>query len=182
MPTQAYSFHMNVVIANCSEDDEIYPLPTEETAVAQWADTSLKHLFKGNAVVDQGLEIKLIENTTCVCKDGWLVIPKPLQVPAIKWYHHYLQHPGHTRLEEAMNAVMYWKGMCTTIRSLTKSCRSCQINERRSRRYGHLPPKTVITNPWECLCVDLIGLYTLKGKDNLQIDFIALTMINPTSS
>jgi hypothetical protein len=32
------------------------------------------------------------------------------------------------------------------------------------------------------LCVDLIGLYTLKGKDNLQIDFMALTMISLTSS
>jgi hypothetical protein len=40
----------------------------------------------------------------------------------------------------------------------------------------------VITNPWECLCVDLIGPYTFKSKDNLQIDFMALTMINPASS
>ncbi len=153
-----------------------------EIAAAQRADASLKHLFKHNAVIDQGLEIKLIENTTCVCKDGWLVIPKPLQVHAVKWYHHYLQHPGHTRLEETMNAAMYSKGMRTTIRSLTKSCRPCQIDKRWSQKYGHLPPKTVYTIPWECLCVDLIGPYTLKGKDNLQIDFMALTMINPTSS
>ncbi len=115
-------------------------------------------------------------------KDGWLIFAKPLQVRAVKWYRHYLQHPGHPRLEETMNAAMYWKGMHTTIRSLTKSCRSCRINKRRCRRYGHLPPKTVITNPWECLSVDLIGLYTLKGKDNLQMNFMALTMINPTSS
>jgi hypothetical protein len=81
-----------------------------------------------------------------------------------------------------MNAAMYWKGMHTTIRSLTKSCRSCQSNKRRSQKYGHLPPKTAITNPWECLCVDLIGPYTLKDEDNLQIDFMALTMIDPTSS
>jgi hypothetical protein len=81
-----------------------------------------------------------------------------------------------------MNAVMYWKGMRTSIWSLTKSCRSCQINKRWSHRYGHLPPKTVLTNPWECLCVDLIGPYTLKGKDNLQIDFMALTMIYLASS
>jgi hypothetical protein len=153
-----------------------------EIVTAQWANASLKHLFKRNAVIDQGLEIKLIENTTCVCKDGWLVIPKPLQVRAVKWYHHYLQHPGHTPLEKMMNAAMYWKGMRTTILSLTKSCRSCQVNKQRSQRYGHLPPKTVITNPWKCLCVDLIGPYTLKGKDNSQIDFMALTMIDPTSS
>ena len=36
--------------------------------------------------------------------------------------------------------------------------------------------------PWEALCVDLIGPYTLKGKDGSQIDFMCLTMIDPASS
>jgi len=40
----------------------------------------------------------------------------------------------------------------------------------------------VLCIPWEALCVDLIGPYTLKGKDGLSIDFMALTMINPASS
>jgi hypothetical protein len=80
---------MNVVFANLSDKDEIYPLTTEEIAEAQRAD-ALKHLFKRNAVIDQGLEIKLIENTTCICKDGRLVIPKPLQLHAVRRYHHYL--------------------------------------------------------------------------------------------
>ncbi len=43
-------------------------------------------------------------------------------------------------------------------------------------------PKTIISNTCECSCVNLIGPYTLKGKDNLQIDFMALTMIDPASS
>jgi hypothetical protein len=81
-----------------------------------------------------------------------------------------------------MNAAMNWKGMHTTIHSLTKTCRSCQTNKRQNHKYGHLSLKTIITNPWECLCVDLIGPSTLKGKDELQIDFMALTMINPASS
>ncbi len=102
-PTQAHCFHMDEVFANCSEEDKIYPLTTVEIAAAQLVDASLKHLFKRNAVIDQGLEIKLIRNTTCVCKDGWLVIPEPLQVHAVKWYHHYLQHPGHTVLSRYAN-------------------------------------------------------------------------------
>ncbi len=69
MQTEAYCFHMNVVFANFSKEDGIYPLTTEEIAEAQRADASLKHLFKRNAVIDQGLEIKLIENTSCVCRD-----------------------------------------------------------------------------------------------------------------
>ena len=32
------------------------------------------------------------------------------------------------------------------------------------------------------LCVDLIGPYTLKGKDGSTIDFMCLAMINSTSS
>ena len=75
---------MNQVFANRSEEDEIYPLTTVEIAAAQWADASLKHLFECNAVIDQGLEIKLIENMTCVWKDSQLVIPKPFKVHAVK--------------------------------------------------------------------------------------------------
>jgi hypothetical protein len=49
-------------------------------------------------------------------------------------------------------------------------------------QYRHLPPKTVITIPCKVLCVDLIGPYTLKGKDDTVIDFMALTMIDPATS
>ncbi len=97
------------------------------------------------------------------------------------WYHHYLQHPEHTHLKETMKAAIlerYEK----TIRSKTKSCKTCQVNKKRTQKYGHLPPKIIISTPWEALCVDLVGPYTLKGKDSLSIDFMALTMINPASS
>jgi hypothetical protein len=76
----------------------------------------------------------------------------------------------------------YWKGMHTTIRRYVKSCRSCQVNKRYSLKYGHVSPKIVITTPWSEFCVDLVGLYTLKGKDGLSIDFMCLTMIDPATS
>jgi hypothetical protein len=119
-PNTSY-VEIDTVFANRSDEDDIYPLTTVEIGEAQKADTAYKDLFKCNAVIDKGLEIKLIENTLCVCKDGRLVIPKPLQRQAALWYHHYLQHPGHTRLEETMNAAMYWKGMRTTIWSIINS-------------------------------------------------------------
>jgi hypothetical protein len=98
------------------------------------------------------------------------------------WYHHSLQHPGHTRLKETMKAAIHWKGMRNTIQSKMKSCKTCQENKKRTQKYGHLPPKIVISTPWGALCVDLVGLYTLKGKDGSSIDFMALTMIDPASS
>ena len=56
------------------------------------------------------------------------------------------------------------------------------MNKRHSLRYGHVPPKLVITTPWRALCVDLVGPYTLKDKDDSSIDFMCLAMINPATS
>jgi hypothetical protein len=130
----------------------------------------------------KGLEVSLVDNTHVVCKNGRMIIPKPLQRRAVLWFHHYLQDPGHTHLEETMNATINWKGMCTSIRSITKSCKSCQVNKKRRLQYGHLLPKPVTTIPQRALCADLTGPYTLKGKDGTVIDFMALTMIDPASS
>jgi hypothetical protein len=181
-PDKTNTIQMNQVFANRNEEDKIYPLTVKEIAEAQKADSKLKQFFKSNAVLDKGLELQLIENKSCTCHKGRLVIPKPLQSHAVMWYHHYLQHPGHTCLEEIMKAMIYWKGMRNTIRSKTKSCKTCQVNKKRTQKYGHLPPKIVISTPWEALCVNIVGLYTLKGKDGSSIDFMALTMIDPTSS
>ena len=127
-PDDVKPIEMNQVFANRSEEDEIFPLTVNEIVEAQKADPILKHLFKSNAVLSKGLELQLVENESCICHEGRLVIPKPLQRRATIWYHHYLQHPGHTRLEETMKAAIYWKGMCITIRSIMKSCKTCQIN------------------------------------------------------
>ncbi len=126
--------------------------------------------------------LQLIEDTKVLCKNGKLVIPTSLWHRAVAWYHHYLQHPGHSRLEETMRSVMYWKGMRTTTRRYIKSCHSWQVNKRHSLKYGLVPPKLVITTPWRALCVDLLGPYTLKGKGSSSIDFMCLTMINPATS
>jgi hypothetical protein len=59
--TQAHCVQMNEVFAKHSKEDKICPLTTVEIAEAQQANATPKHLFKCNAVIDQGLEIKLIQ-------------------------------------------------------------------------------------------------------------------------
>ena len=54
--------------------------------------------------------------------------------------------------------------------------------QKRQKQYGKLPTKQVITKPWHTLCVDLIGPYTVKGKDGTEIYFMCLTMIDPATS
>ena len=119
------------VFANHSEEDEIFPLTVREIADAQKADAKIKSLLMKNAVLPKGVTLQKVEDITCLCDNNRMIIPKPLQKRATQWYHHYLQHPGHTRLEETINATMYWKGMRTTIRTLVRTCKSCQVNKRR---------------------------------------------------
>ena len=101
---------MNMVFANRSEEDVIYTLTVKEIAQAQEDDSVLKKLSKTGKYSTQ-----LVEDTQVLCKDGKIVTPKALQHRAVSWYQHYLQHIGHTHLEETLHAAMYWNGMRNTI-------------------------------------------------------------------
>jgi hypothetical protein len=105
------------VFAHHEEEEEVYPLTLTEIADAQHKDQELKACFKKNAIMPhKNMGIQLIEDTKVLCKNRKVIIPTSLCQRAVKWYHHYLQHPRHSCLEERMRSVMYWKGMRTTIR------------------------------------------------------------------
>jgi hypothetical protein len=46
-------------------------------------------------------------------------------------------------------------------------------------KYGHLSSKEAEAEPWERLCVDLIGPYTIKHKGDEPLLPWCLTMIDP---
>jgi hypothetical protein len=123
----------NLVFAHHEEEDEIHPLTLTEIADAQCKDHELKVYFKKHAKMPQkDIGFHLIEDIKVLCKNGKLMIPASLRHRAVSWYHHYLQHPGHLRLEETMRSMMYWKGMHIIIRRYVKTCQSCQVNKRHS--------------------------------------------------
>ena len=171
--------HINDVFANRSEEEEYYPLTVSEIAESQQNDTGLQEDLRKSK---RHLALRVIEGTeVIVYKGNRLYIPKDLRKRAVVWYHHALQHPGHTRQEETMSATMYWSGIRTDIRKHVKSCVNCQKNKNSSQQYGKLPEKEPATIPWEWLCCDLIGPYTLKGLDGTVVDFMCLTMIDPAT-
>ena len=154
---------MNLVFANQNEEDAIYPLTTREIAEAQEQDNNLK-----TQAEKEGYSTQLVKNLEVLCYKGKMVIPKSLQQWAVACFHHYLQHPGTKCLKETLCLSMYWKDLQMTVQSHVKKCHSCQVNKCNQLKYGKLPTKLAITNPWEALCVDLIGSYTLKSKDQRQ--------------
>jgi hypothetical protein len=113
----------NHMCAHHKEEDEMYPLIKIEISEAQHKDRELKVYFKKNAQMPQkDICFHLIEDTKVLCKYGKIIIPASLRCRTVSWYHYYLQHPGHLRLEETMRSVMYWKGMHTTIWRYVETC------------------------------------------------------------
>ena len=172
------------VFANDSVDDEeIYPVTVKEIADAQKEDPKLKHLFDST---DRTLKNQktIIDDTVVLVRREHpkdrprLIIPDSLQEKVISWYHHYLQHPGRDRMSKTIGAVMYWYGMTAQIERACKHCPTCQRSKGRKRKYGHLPAKEAVVDPWNTLHCDLIGPITLKAEDGTEIDFMCLTMID----
>ena len=171
-------------VGRSSNEEDIYPVTVNEIATEQRRDRLLKPYFKRKkSGTHDRYMLRVIDDTEVLLYDNKrLVIPARLQSRIVQWYHHYLMHPGHTRLEETIAVSMYWRSLRTDVRRHVKKCDSCQRGKKRKVLYRHLPPKTAEVKPWNSVCVDLIGPYTLKGKDGTVMDFMCLTMIDPATA
>ncbi|DAZ96416.1 TPA: hypothetical protein N0F65_012497 [Lagenidium giganteum] len=92
--------------------------------------------------------------------DRRVVVPKALRLPAMKYFHSSLLHPGMTRMYQTMRTSMWWPGMKTDVEEYVRTCEQCQLWKRPSKRYGKLPEKQHQATPWEEVAVALIGSYT----------------------
>jgi hypothetical protein len=116
------------------------------------------------------------------CQNQKLYIPKDLRLRIVNWYHETLCHPGANRTEETIHQHYTWGNMRETIRKVCLKCHTCQVNKIDSIKYGHLPAKEAESEPWEILCVDLIGPYQLKRKGKQPLELWCVTMIDPATS
>ena len=127
-----------------------------------------------------------------ICRNNKIVIPKQLETRVVEWYHHALCHPGETRTELTIAQHFYWKNLRKTVHQVCSKCDACQFLKRNKKQYGKLPPKKAEANPWDVLCVDLIGKYQfspksggkeykLKTKKGHSVYLQAVTMIDPAT-
>ena len=98
-----------------------------------------------------------------------------------QWYHTYLVHPGRDRTIESIKQHFYWHGLTADVDKIVKECPTCQRCKRTNKKYGKLPPKVAETKPWEHLCVDLIGPYTVQREGKKPLKLQCLTMIDPAT-
>ena len=116
-----------------------------------------------------------------ICYKDKIVIPQPLQKKVVDWYHTQLCHPGITRTEQTIKQHFYWKNMQEHITAYCNRCPICQKTKKGKKKYGHLPPKEAEADPWEKLCVDLIGPYTIKRDNKSPLRLWCVTMIDPAT-
>jgi Integrase zinc binding domain len=116
-----------------------------------------------------------------ICYKNKIVIPESLQKAIVKWYHMQLCHPGETRTERTIRQHFWFKNLRELVHNTCKRCPTCQKCKISHTKYGLLPEKEAESEPWERLCVDLIGPYTVKQKYNEPLRLWCVTMIDPAT-
>ena len=121
------------------------------------------------------------------------MIPKQIQKTLAEWYDIILCHPGETRTLLSIGQHFHWKGLQKSVHDIWAKCHMCQFLKCNKRNYNKLPAKRVETQPWDTLCIELIGKYrmtpnkghrkyTMKGKKDENVCLQANTMIDTTTS
>ena len=116
-----------------------------------------------------------------ITKDEKIVTPEILQERIVQWYYTFLCHPGETRTEQTIRQHFTFKGLRPMIKRICGKCNVCQKSKKHTIKYGHLPEKEAEAIPWDVLCVDLIGPYTVSGKNGKKFTLWCCTMIDPAT-
>ena len=116
---------------------------------------SLKIFFCGG-----GIHYELI-----VYNKNKKVIPTNLQRRIVEWYQEYLCHPGETRTEQTVRQHYTWKSIRRSVHDICTTCHTCRLTQKGNKKYGRLPKKSAEADPWDVLCIDLIGPYKLDRNN-----------------
>jgi hypothetical protein len=173
------------------EETEGFPLEIQHLKSAQEAELNRnKKLKKEILQKESNYGWTTYDNVRLLTYKDKLYVPERLRTATLNWYHHYLCHPGGDRLANTIRTTCRWPGLVHQAREWCVKCPTCQKFKKRSRKYGHLPPKEVDQLiPWDTVNVDLIGPYkilaqqrqpdgSIKRKD---LTLCAMTFIDPAT-
>jgi Integrase zinc binding domain len=113
------------------------------------------------------------------CYNNKIVVPKHLQKHVIDWYHITLCHPGSNGTEATIAQHLFWPKMRDQITNYVQACPTFLRNKRKVKKYGHIPPKEAEATPWDKMCIDLIGPYTICRKGKQDLICKCVTTIDP---
>ena len=89
------------------------------------------------------------------------------KMPAVRWYHIYLLHPGETRMELTIGQHYHWPQNATNDQDLQPtSAVFVNLRSRSNSKEGLFQSRRNVEHiPWHTLCIDLLGPYTFGKVD-----------------
>jgi hypothetical protein len=128
-----------------------------------------------------GYSDTVLERTDLITYHDRIYIPHALREHILEWYHFMLGHPGEKRTVATITQHLILPKIHEQVATHVSKCKACQLYKGQKKKYGHLPVKDVGAHPWQTLCVDLIGPYTVHTKNGTQ-SLHAMTMFDPATS
>jgi len=166
--------------------------PTQENPLDfQWIkrhqddDEILYHMRKG---LPHAYHLRTFDKIDLVChinpnEDAdtqWKIcLTKKTLIPTIRWFHQVLNHPGQTRLHDAINTRYYHPQLRHEVNNF--ACDACQKYKLSGTGYGLLPPRESHVQPFYEVAVDLIGPWKMTIGNN-EYEFNALTSIDTATN
>ena len=162
--------------------DDAYPLRMSLISEEQRKDAELQKKLKEPNTSYITTEVRGGKHRyNIIYLNGKIVVPKSLRKRMLTWYHETLIHPGINRMERTLQMHFTWPKLHNDVEKICKRCRVCQLTKKTKKKYGHLPPKVAEVTPWDTLCIDLIGPYTVKEEGSKKWTLQCLTMIDPAT-
>ena len=161
--------------------DDFFPLQYKLITKHQQQDEDLMEQLKTNPKYTLKTFRGGGKTRQIVCKNDKIVLPQSLQKRAVKWYHDQLCHPGESRTESTIRQHFTFKNLSIMVKDICKKCHTCQKCKKSNIKYGQLPEKEAEAEPWDKLCVDLIGPYNIKRKGKKTLTLWCVTMIDPAT-
>ena len=161
--------------------DEFFPLQYKRIQKEQQSDKELLEKLKTHPKYTLKTFRGGGKTRHLIVKDGKIVLPKTLQRHAVQWYHDQLCHPGEKRTENTIRQHFTFNNLTEMVKDMCKKCHVCQKCKRSHTKYGHLPEKQAEAEPWDQLCVDLIGPYHIKRPGKETLTLWCVTMIDPAT-
>ena len=91
-------------------------------------------------------------------------------------------HPGINRTEQTIRKHFAWPSLTADVTKWVNTCQTCQKTKKSNKqKLGHLPPKKAEVEPWDVLCVDLIGPHRIRRKGKKDPILHCMTMIDPAT-
>jgi transposase InsO family protein len=181
---ELFPFESLLIHPEPEESNPIFPMSYEVIEEHQKDDNDLHNLVSNQPDKFQVINFNGINLQCQINQDNqaWkIVIPSKLIQPIIKWYHVVLGHVGIQRLYKTISTHFYAPKLQEAIDDFVKTCDACQRFKLPGVKRGELPPKNLTANPWDEVCVDLIGPWKITVH-GVNLEFMALTAIDPVTT